>query len=645
MAALERLVEASHTRRLPLLPRVALLLPLLLLALLLRSVSVECQTPRLDLLARLLPSSYDDSLRPLLGTGQPVVVSVNFRIDLLYAVSSSDETFALDLFMTERWTDPRLSFNASAFSLPYGDSLRLPLTGPWKPDTYFFNAIRCVVSDSLLKLDSGGSGLVTWTRHQSCTFYTPFDLQQFPFDAQQLPLKRLSFFYNSTELALVYSPLGCFQPDPRLDFVNALWDLTASECRLTSYNGAQDEAVAVLYVSRLWNSYALKMIVPMFLIVIVSSLSYFVDPAAAPARVGLSVAIVLTVSTFNLLVSQDLPKINYSTLLDWYVWKCFLFVIAAVAEFAFVNHLLVSKVYPPLIARLVDDFFQWTVPVVWCLSNLIYWPILPSPYLNALFGAVMAAYIAANAYRIYWCYKHQKEGIVTPIKALIQHIRHRLDEGERLAREQLEKQQRHLQRIGLGRKGPTVAGDARRRGRGRGRGRPLRRGAGGSREERRVRVDAGDEDDGSAASALSVVVTPPTPHWARERGAGDDTKEGGAAVEMEAPQASDRHHRALGGLDEDEEEEEEEELRLEGDEEDELRDWELEDAGDGDDGDDRAEETREQSAEPFATSASASTQRSLEVELQGAADEKEGEEAEAQLIPTGAPPSELDAAV
>ena len=576
---------SAQFRRPPALPS----LLLFCLSLLLCPALLRCQTPRLNLLAQLLPSSYDDSLRPLLGSGEAVVVYVNFRVDLLYAVSSSDETFALDFFMTERWTDPRLSFNASAFALPYGDSLRLPLTGPWKPDTYFFNAIRCTVSDSLLKLDSSGSGQVTWTRHQSCTFYTPFDLQSFPFDSQAFPIKRLSFFYNSTELRLVYSSLGCFQPDPRLDYVNALWDLTAYDCQLTSYNGAQDEAVATLYVSRLWNSYVLKMIVPMFLIVLVSALSYFVDPAAAPARVGLSVAIVLTVSTFNLLVSQELPKINYSTLLDWYVWKCFLFVIAAVAEFAFVNHLLVSKVYPPLIARLVDDFFQWTVPVVWGLSNLIYWPILPSPYVNAFFGLVMAAYIALNAYRIYWCYKHQKEGVITPIRALFSFIKRRLDEGERMAREQLEKQQHNLNRIGLGRKGPTVASDDRRRQRGRGRGqRPPRR----TRDGGRVRVQTEDDEEVEQPLNLSVVVTPPTPHQARQDG-GD--------VEMEALEGRGGHHRALGDVEEDDEE-----VQL---------DIDVERGDDGDVQEDAEEEVDVEQEQKVAADVALTGQRPVDVEV------------------------------
>ena len=516
----------------------SLLTSLLVLALVAPSL-VSAQPARTALLATLFTSTYDNSLRPLVGTGRAVVVSVNYRIDLLYAVSSADETYAVNFFLSERWVDPRLQFNNSAFSLPSGDILRLPTDSPWKPDTYFFNSIRCSVSDSLLKLDPTGSGLVTWTRHQTCTFYAPFDLQQFPFDSQALPIERLSFFYNATELTLQYSDLGCFQPDPRLDYVNALWDLTSYECDVETYNGVQGELVSWLYVTRRWQAYVLKMIVPMFLIVLVSALSYFVDPAAAPARVGLSVAIVLTVSTFNLLVSQDLPKINYSTLLDWYVWKCFLFVIAAVAEFAFVNHLLVSKAYPPLVARLVDDFFQWTVPVVWGLSNLIYWPILPSPAVDALFGVLMVAYIAANAYRIAWCYKSQKEGMVQPIKALYGWVKAHLDEADRRAREQIEKNSRHLARIGIQTSGSkrarqVAAGRGRaRRGRGRGR----RGGGGGVRGRDYLAVDADGED--GAGMDLSVIVTPPTPHVPHS--AGRLGQEG--------------HDRALEEVDEDEEEE------------------------------------------------------------------------------------------
>ena len=89
---------------------------------------------------------------------------------------------------------------------------------------------------------------------------------------------------------------------------------------------------AELYLTRKSENYIVKLIMPMFIIVTLSTLTYWIDPGSPPARVGGTVTLVLSIVTFNLVVSQDLPKINYSTLLDWYVWKCFLFVVFAVGE-------------------------------------------------------------------------------------------------------------------------------------------------------------------------------------------------------------------------------------------------------------------------------------------------------------------------
>lgn len=72
-------------------------------------------------------------------------------------------------------------------------------------------------------------------------------------------------------------------------------------------------------------------------------------------------------------------KINYATKIDWYVWYCFLFVVGALAEFAFVNNLVVSKRYGTEFPFLVDDFAMWTAPYTWIVVNLWYWPIYDSP--------------------------------------------------------------------------------------------------------------------------------------------------------------------------------------------------------------------------------------------------------------------------
>ncbi len=148
----------------------------------------------------------------------------------------------------------------------------------------------------------------------------------------------------------------------------------------------------------------------MFIIVTLSTLTYWIDPGSPPARVGGTVTLVLSIVTFNLVVSQDLPKINYSTLLDWYVWKCFLFVVFAVGEFAVVNNILTSKVLPARVGYLIDDFCAYTLTITWLLSNLLFWPLLNVGF-SLLVGAIEIAFFSLNVLRTYWNWKHEKIGI------------------------------------------------------------------------------------------------------------------------------------------------------------------------------------------------------------------------------------------
>lgn len=167
-------------------------------------------------------TGYDAQLRPGLNTSKPVTIDTALRINLLYNVDSKEETFQLDLFVNEYWRDDRLVFDAERWHTK--DTLRIPSKyTPWLPDTFFFNAIKCqTVSESSLTLSSDGS--VFWSRHQSCTFHTSFDLLRFPFDQQLLAVRRTSFSYSDKELLLNFLTYSGWRPDPETDFTNSLWD-------------------------------------------------------------------------------------------------------------------------------------------------------------------------------------------------------------------------------------------------------------------------------------------------------------------------------------------------------------------------------------------------------------------------------------
>lgn len=111
-----------------------------------------------------------------------VVIDVQFRVNLLYAVDSKNEQYSLDFFVRELWTDERLTFDPSLWPDSLG-ALRVPTTRtPWRPDTFFLNAVSCTSSDNLLTLNY--TGRLNWSRHQTCVFKADFDLLDFPFESQ-----------------------------------------------------------------------------------------------------------------------------------------------------------------------------------------------------------------------------------------------------------------------------------------------------------------------------------------------------------------------------------------------------------------------------------------------------------------------------
>lgn len=361
-------------------------------------------------------SPYDAQLRPGVNTSVPVTIQTALRINLLFNVDSKEETFQLDLFVNEYWIDERLRFDGSEYES--NNALRIPSKfTPWLPDTFFFNAIKCLpIQDSSLTLSADGT--VFWSRHQSCTFHSPFNLQNFPFDEQILAVRRTSFSYTDDELLLRFLTVTGWRPDPQTDFTNSLWDFQYAFSNHTSLVFINTHSAnAYLSVARRSTSYILKMILPLLLLVLLSSLSYAVDPGSPPARVGFSVALVLSIVTFNLVVSQDLPKINYATLLDWYVWVCFLFVVVALAEYAAVNNLVVSKRFGLNIPFLVDDFFMWTMPYTWLVFNICYWPLYNAVGLTVAIVTVWAGWMLLNAYRVHWNHLNNKRGLWAPTVA------------------------------------------------------------------------------------------------------------------------------------------------------------------------------------------------------------------------------------
>ncbi|XP_058569183.1 glycine receptor subunit alpha-4 isoform X2 [Neofelis nebulosa] len=238
-------------------------------------------------------SGYDARIRPNFK-GPPVNVTCNIFINSFGSVTETTMDYQVNVFLRQQWNDPRLAYGEYP-----DDSLDLDpsmLDSIWKPDLFFANdkgaSFHEVTTDNkLLRIFKNGNVLysIRLTLILSC----PMDLKNFPMDIQTCTMQLES------------------------------WKFTCIEVKF--------------HLERQMGYYLIQMYIPSLLIVILSWVSFWINMDAAPARVGLGITTVLTMTTQSSGSRASLPKVSYVKAIDIWMAVCLLFVFAALLEYAAVN--------------------------------------------------------------------------------------------------------------------------------------------------------------------------------------------------------------------------------------------------------------------------------------------------------------------
>ncbi|KAK5599283.1 Glycine receptor subunit alpha-4 [Crenichthys baileyi] len=127
------------------------------------------------------------------------------------------------------------------------------------------------------------------------------------------------------------------------------------------YNTGKFTCIEVkFHLERQMGYYLIQMYIPSLLIVILSWVSFWINMDAAPARVGLGITTVLTMTTQSSGSRASLPKVSYVKAIDIWMAVCLLFVFAALLEYAAVN--FVSRQHKEFI-RLRKKQRQQRIPI------------------------------------------------------------------------------------------------------------------------------------------------------------------------------------------------------------------------------------------------------------------------------------------
>ncbi|XP_068449435.1 glycine receptor, beta b [Clinocottus analis] len=298
-----------------------------------------------NILNRLL-ITYDPRIRPNFK-GIPVEDRVNIFINSFGSIQETTMDYRVNIFLRQRWNDPRLKLPQDFKS----DSLTVDpkmFKCLWKPDLFFANEksanFHDVTQENIL-LFIFRNGDVLISMRLSVTLSCPLDLALFPMDTQRCKMQLESFGYTTDDLQFMWQTGDPVQMDtialPQFDIRQE--DIDYGNCtKFYSGTGYYTCVEVIFTLRRQVGFYMMGVYAPTLLIVVLSWLSFWINPDASAARVPLGILSVLSLSSECTSLASELPKVSYVKAIDIWLIACLLFGFASLVEYAVVQVMLNS---------------------------------------------------------------------------------------------------------------------------------------------------------------------------------------------------------------------------------------------------------------------------------------------------------------
>ncbi|XP_050528446.1 glycine receptor subunit alpha-3 isoform X2 [Daktulosphaira vitifoliae] len=300
-----------------------------------------------------------DKMRPPKKDGMATKVHFHVTVMGLDSIDENAMTYAADIFFAQTWKDHRLRLPenmTSEYRLLEVDWLK----NIWRPDSFFKNA-KAVTFQTMtipnhymwLYKDKTILYMVKLTLTLSCAM----NFMIYPHDTQECKLQMESLSHTTDDMI--------FQWDPQIPLVVAenielpqlqLVKNQTADCTQVYSTGNFTCLEVVFVLKRRLGYYLFHTYIPTCLIVIMSWVSFWIKPEAAPARVTLGVTSLLTLSTQHAKSQASLPPVSYLKAVDTFMSACTVFVFMALMEYCLVNIVLGDADIAPTFSKKTFDF-------------------------------------------------------------------------------------------------------------------------------------------------------------------------------------------------------------------------------------------------------------------------------------------------
>jgi len=273
-----------------------------------------------------LPNMRTD-VAPLPDNGDPVQVDVSFVVLDILGVDDVRQQIHVDIAAMLTWQDPRL------ISL---EGCRFARSQVWVPDLVLQNSssLRTARTNARDQVVIGAEGRVSYRQRFFGDVSTYHNLRNFPFDTHDFAITFMPVDSGAEALKFVPDQANTWLSD-KLNVsgwhVNTL-SLQEQPEKLRESGNFLSMLTLTISAEREVNYYLFRVMLPLFFVVAMSWVIFWVPPNRFEFQIGLGATSMLTVIAFNLAVAGSLPPLGYLTVLDQILIWSIAMVFLAIAE-------------------------------------------------------------------------------------------------------------------------------------------------------------------------------------------------------------------------------------------------------------------------------------------------------------------------
>lgn len=304
----------------------------------------------------------------------PIKIKISLVLLNINDISNHEETIGFTGELKLEWTDQRSIFDPNVAGVDEktysGDFQFNKFFSSWYPQVVLLNENALYETGaSILKVKPDGSSTLLQTINVSAK--TPMDLRLFPFDSQKLLIRFSIFGYDKEEMVLEPNFVGFDLTAP--EFTLSEWEMIDFQyfsgemnAPILGTNKATSTVSLEVAVKRKSLFVVTTVIIPILLIVFLSFCVFWLDIKAIQDRLNVSFIGILTITAYQLVISDILPHVAYFTLVHGLVSTSLIMVSLTIV----VNIVMIQSKSKLPNALHLNYACRWIFPILYIFSLL-----------------------------------------------------------------------------------------------------------------------------------------------------------------------------------------------------------------------------------------------------------------------------------